>query len=1183
MKNIIDFFKNRTVISLIGLIIVALLVWFISPAVKFGDQNTAFLATESSRLITIVIMSLLWALNYLRLKLKDNSNTNSLVNDLQQVDNSAGEMISDQKSEEMLQMGDRFSQALSTLKSLNANGKGAKAALYELPWYIIIGPPGSGKTTALVNSSLDFPLADKFGKGALQGVGGTRNCDWWFTNDAVLIDTAGRYTTQDSHKVIDSSAWEGFLGLLKKHRRRRPINGAIVAISLQDLLTQTEEERVKHAKTIRLRIDELMEKLEVRFPVYLMFTKCDLISGFTEFFEDLGKEEREQVMGISLPDAPVESQGPDFDKLSSEYKNIVKRLYERVIWRIQNERDIKRRSAIQGFPLQMESLQSTIDSFVQQTFVHNRYKLQPYLRGMYFTSGTQDGTPIDRLMSSVQANFGLNSAAANAPSLQGKSYFLGSMFKNVIFPEAELVGTNPFYEKLLKWSRRVTYSSMVAASVTLFAFWMGAFTDHETNMREVQSHLAIYEESSVPGKIHKNDITTVLPSLNALASASIVFDQESQPWVKSLGMYDNSVNEATDDAYLKHLDSAFYEGLIGYIEQHLKANSSDEALYSAFRTYVMFNKLDHMNKQLVADWFTEQWEIDFADNSEQKQQLQDHFTTFMATDFTSATLNKRLLSSTRQRLLRMPVEQRIYQRIKSQAAYAHKVNMLDEMGGAVTDAYIITPAIQQALQISALYTKASYDEIDFSADSELLVGIAKETWLLNDENQPAADLSKDDLKGISKKVKKLYLTDYSREWQKVYDAMNVKSVDNLMQASNVLTSFADPIYSPIVAILNVTADNTSLTTPLIGDVPENKLVKGKAAKLANMAAAKANARTKLTNVDKKYSDINALMRESDKQPAQINNALVKIAQVQELLNSISVAPDPNLQAFEIVKARYQSGAANAITALNSYAKKSPKPIKRWLTTLSDESWRIILNAAHGHINTEWQNLVYQPYRNSIAGRYPVVNNAENDIALFDFVEFFKPTGNVDSFYEAYIKPFINTRGTWKNKTVDRYSLGFSSATLQQVKRALEVKDIFFRHGAESPTLAFSLKPSSMPKNNVRFMLEMGGERLSYSHGPKFWKKLNWSADSEQNRVRIVFEDLDEQEHSASFEGPWAWFRLISQSKLTKTSESSTYLVTYAVNNGQDNKHKISYKLKAKSVKNPFEKQLLSKFRCPEVI
>ena len=122
------------------------------------------------------------------------------------------------------------------------------------------------------------------------------------------------------------------------------------------------------------------------------------------------------------------------------------------------------------------------------------------------------------------------------------------------------------------------------------------------------------------------------------------------------------------------------------------------------------------------------------------------------------------------------------------------------------------------------------------------------------------------------------------------------------------------------------------------------------------------------------------------------------------------------------------------------------------------------------------------------------------------------------------------------------------------------------------------------------MLEVGGNRITYSHGPKFWKTLKWSADSEQSRVRIVFEDLNEQQHSETFEGPWAWFRLLAQSHLTKTSESSTYLVTMAISNNSDDErqsfdanHKISYKIKAKSVNNPFEKKLLSLFKCPERI
>ena len=118
----------------------------------------------------------------------------------------------DRSGEEAAALRERMSTALSLLK----RARGTRGYLYEQPWYVIIGPPGAGKTTALLNSGLKFPLAAEMGQGAVAGVGGTRLCDWWFTENAVLIDTAGRYTTQDSNAAVDRAGWDAFLDLLQQ-------------------------------------------------------------------------------------------------------------------------------------------------------------------------------------------------------------------------------------------------------------------------------------------------------------------------------------------------------------------------------------------------------------------------------------------------------------------------------------------------------------------------------------------------------------------------------------------------------------------------------------------------------------------------------------------------------------------------------------------------------------------------------------------------------------------------------------------------------------------------------------------------------------------------------------------------------------------------------------------------------
>ena len=126
-------------------------------------------------------------------------------------------------------------------------------------------------------------------------------CDWWFTESAVLIDTAGRYTTQDSDAAVDKAGWLAFLGLLRRTRARQPLNGVLVAIGLSDIATASSAERLAHARAIRRRVHEIYDQLGLRVPVYALFTKADLIAGFTEFFDDLDRERRGQVWGITFP------------------------------------------------------------------------------------------------------------------------------------------------------------------------------------------------------------------------------------------------------------------------------------------------------------------------------------------------------------------------------------------------------------------------------------------------------------------------------------------------------------------------------------------------------------------------------------------------------------------------------------------------------------------------------------------------------------------------------------------------------------------------------------------------------------------------------------------------------------------------------------------------------------------
>jgi type VI secretion system protein ImpL len=339
---------------------------------------------------------------------------------------SPGSNIRPDQQAEIAAMQAEFRKALNNLKSsrLSAGGKDALAAL---PWYLIIGPPGAGKTTALRSSGLPFPYAKG---GRVKGVGGTRNCDWWLTNQAVILDTAGRWATQDD----DREEWLAFLDLLKKTRPQKPVNGILVAVSATELQGDSED-ITSLARALRERIDEVMGRLDMVVPVYLLVTKADLLAGFVETFGDLRDKERGQIWGVTLPllahpDERIELLTGHLDELAQVTE-------ERSLMRMHEERRVGARFAVFAFPEQVRAIRQPLIDLATELFADSVYQDAPILRGIYFTSGTQEGRPLDRIMQGMAESFGLATRTEAMAISKPKSYFVRDLFTNLVFADKD--------------------------------------------------------------------------------------------------------------------------------------------------------------------------------------------------------------------------------------------------------------------------------------------------------------------------------------------------------------------------------------------------------------------------------------------------------------------------------------------------------------------------------------------------------------------------------------------------------------------------------------------------------------------------------------------------------------------------------------------------------------------------
>lgn len=403
-------------------------VWGIGRAFDFSSLNS---------LLTGIGVFLLLSAGYVLLLYRGVSRHHNLEGLLRDDADQAVLNASPADREEVSLLRERLLQSIERLHSNKPRGSNPKDALYALPWYLVIGQPAAGKSTMLYQSGLNFPYAEREGA-RVAGLGGTRNCDWFFSSEAVLLDTAGRYMNNQE----EAGKWRAFLQLLRQHRQRRPLNGLIVTVSIHDILQTSLEDQERIAKRLRERIQETHALLEVRLPVYLVFTKCDLVPGFASFYRQMDDVARGEVMGKTFSHKGYEQAdwgrqfGVAMDELVSYWQQVASQ--QLVMQDIQITRQD---SAVYRFPLELAALKPRLQLFVDALLRANPYQKAELLRGFYFTSALDADQPeMGGHTRQVTERFSLDSDQEIASGdAQPRPLFINSLFRKVIIPDQHLV------------------------------------------------------------------------------------------------------------------------------------------------------------------------------------------------------------------------------------------------------------------------------------------------------------------------------------------------------------------------------------------------------------------------------------------------------------------------------------------------------------------------------------------------------------------------------------------------------------------------------------------------------------------------------------------------------------------------------------------------------------------------
>jgi type VI secretion system protein ImpL len=417
----------------------------------------------------------------------------------------------------------RFKEAVDALKGSHLKKLGNP--LYVLPWYMVIGESASGKTTAIKSAKLSSPFAEMT---QISGLSGTKNCDWWFFEQAVIIDTAGRYAIPVD-EGRDKDEWQKFLNLLSKYRKKEPLNGLVVAVAADRLLLSGVEALEEDGRQIRRRIDELMRVLSSKFPVYVLVTKCDLVQGMTQFCGQLDDELLQQAFGAINHD------------LSADYPGFIARALGTIAERLTKLRlvifhRLETRAldpALLLFPEEFSRLKTGCEAFMKGAFHVNPYQETPMLRGIFFSSGRQEGTPYSHFLQAL----GLIEDREVLPGTS-KGLFLHDFFAKILPKERSLFAPT---RRALAWDRLTVNLGLlawVALGIAICGMLSFSFVKNLGIMRGFPS------EFTRP-IVLKGDMGADLDTMNRYKSAVLkVHDKNESWWIPRLGLSQSRDAEA---------------------------------------------------------------------------------------------------------------------------------------------------------------------------------------------------------------------------------------------------------------------------------------------------------------------------------------------------------------------------------------------------------------------------------------------------------------------------------------------------------------------------------------------------------------------------------------------------------------------------------------------------------------
>ncbi len=1078
------------IVNLSGLILIGLLIWFAGPYLKIDGD--AFLQSPLIRGSIIGGLFIFWLIKVTIYYVLDNYANKKIIDTLS--DNKSNENIDPRTLKKSIPLLVRLLEKRFIWHS------GKKAHTAQIPLFLVIGAPLSGKSTLLSQSGLTFFKLDPTTQKMLTDLKELNAGNWHLTQEGVFLEID---ITLEKTNVLTL-----LKNLLKRHQFSQTFHGIILTQDIAHLLSLNEEETGAYAQIFEAYLTQLYKTLNIQVPLYLMFTKMDLISGFYEFFASHIHQKYENPFGYTLKESTPSLIQRVF---SLHHDQLIAKIQNSISDNITFNHDSSTYNNAVNFVHQFLYIKVGIRNFLKTLF-SNTFSENPYtLFGIYFSSAAEAYTaPTDYYASYLQKI--LTKTPQTEPlHYQTRSYFIKGFFKKHILGGKDFAINKQYRYKIITYMRYI----ILLPAIGLFSYYIffsliSAFSlkNHTLKMTRMLQQYEHKEEKAHNDK----ELVDILPQLEPLRISMNINSYKKVKWYRPYTRYtlykiDESMQRILIAALAKHYIPLLYKRIEGLL---IDDNTPNEGMIHLLQTYLTLETGKMIDRPMFLNILSDDIKIRYKDRPDVCEKLLWYLNKTSFENRPPFLLNQALIKQKQHILENLSPYERVYTQLK-QNADSQEVKFF--IPSNAWDPYFKFVFKENQSFIPIFYTVDGYTEIFKKNAPAYIDAVLRADERIGLDNKTHSTTHTKE--NVLQKLTAYYAHYFLVHWHTFLNSIQLAPTPSLNELLKILNFLIgkDEALLKIVTFIN---HEIAQIAPL---VPESPL--------------------------KDLNEFSTLT--SDKGLGTLQCVITNLSQFTQGINILLNSPDLNKACFLYAHSYLEGDPKHPIFVLKETINKVPSPLREWLQTIIKRTWDLIQHHATQYIDTTWHTTFYTYYYKEFCQTYPFLEKAPNDLDVTVFKELFGEKGMLETFYHSYFKPLINIiKYDPSDSNLDKPNAekaDIYKPALHMIESVLSFRDEFMNK-SNNIHIPFYVESFTMDQNIASLSFFYGSNRLIYRHGPVQRKRFSWAdVMTEQSTCKISITDFNQNETVRHFDGLWGIFKFIDHCKTTTRTNNQGILLS----------------------------------------